>query len=364
MHAPVVAREIIKKAWEVADRTFEVLLRTPTGQGADLGSVVEKLRAINRIYEAIYTSRVRPGSSRISIPAEIAPFTKVRLIGASRSSSLGLEIEEPSPPPLTYDGDYETLPAQGPIVFRSMLRAVSKHAADDLAALFPEKADRVRVLTGLEELAPTPAEPSVVLRGLDGLDDLTLRPADREWFLQTLPSLAPEKKNIAGMIRAGTLGAAPRFKLYDGARVVRLRPPIDLLPTLQKEFGNVVKLSGVVHYTAAGGVSYMNEIESIEPYEHVVDHVATNTHEFVFNYPLKFTVDASLGPGGFALSNEHLDIHVYGRSLKEAFDLVGEHIEFLWDEYANADDAELHETGIQLKKKVRALIREASEVHG
>lgn len=159
-------------------------------------------------------------------------------------------------------------------------------------------------------------------------------------------------------------GASSRFRLFDGARTVEVRPADNQLGQMRDLFGRVIKIAGQVHYTPQGTISFMDEVHDVTEYTHRLEGAQTNERAFTFNRPLIFSADSSLDAKGFALHNDELDIHVFGNSLKEAFDSIGEHFDFLWDEYAKADESELHESALGLRAKLLEVVREVRQIDG
>lgn len=341
---------------------FEILLRTPRHEGADIAAVIDKLRAVEKLFSAVYSSRVRPGAARPTVPREISPYTQLKLLGANRSQSLGLQIAEPVAPPPEYDGGYAALPAQGFRAVRSAVAALKERNTDAMGSLFPEKADLVRVLDGFHALAPDVSQPSIVLRGLNGGSDIVLSQEDGEWAKSARPSLEPEPLALIGMVKAGTLGQNARFRIFDGTRSTLLLPAGDDLPVLRDLFGQVAKISGTATYTAKGQIQHVADITAIEPYTHSVRSVSTEAHNILFSRPLDLKVESSLESKGFALHNEEFSIHVYGHSLKEAVEDLGEEIEFLWSEYLSADQEEIHPSAHDLRNKLRELIKNVEAI--
>ncbi|MBT7485058.1 MAG: hypothetical protein HN673_01730 [Rhodospirillales bacterium] len=276
---------------------------------------------------------------------------------------MGFELQQPGPPPTGYDGAHHLLPRVGVEVFQKTMSVVPEGKTGELASIFPQKSDLVRAIVGLNKFLPLEHEPTVVLRGLNGGDDYQFLNRHREWLENEMPSLKSEKIKLTGMLKAGALGKKSVFRIFDGIRTITLLPSSDQTIDFRDLFGKVVELNGVAKYKPNGQISGVEEIENLAPHTHKVSSVESGERRFVFSRELSFSIDASTSEAGFLLSNQDLDIHSYGQSLREATEGISEQVEFLWDEYAQCDDNALHSSGKTLKDRILGIVEKVGPLN-
>jgi len=87
----------------------------------------------------------------------------------------------------------------------------------------------------------------------------------------------------------------------------------------------------------------------------VIGGVHLEDADLVFPRGLRFAVSLSDDNALFVARNEDLRLHTFGQSRAELLSKVRDEVAFLWAEYACADDSELSEDAIELKRTLRKL---------
>jgi predicted RNase H-like HicB family nuclease len=87
----------------------------------------------------------------------------------------------------------------------------------------------------------------------------------------------------------------------------------------------------------------------------VIGEVPLDEADLVFPRGLRFSVCLSDDNAFFVASNEELRVHTFGASRAELLSMVRFEVAFLWTEYASADDSELSDDAIELKRTLREL---------
>jgi hypothetical protein len=111
---------------------------------------------------------------------------------------------------------------------------------------------------------------------------------------------------------------------------------------------------------AEGQVLPVENFFDLSPfYLHSFGHSGRN---FSFINPLKLTPDCDEAKRLYCLEYAALGIDVFAYT-RDQLDLeLREHIAFLWDSYAMADDAELTESALQLKNKLLNTLNAITDV--
>ena len=343
----------------MSDHNFRIVIRAGAGEGVSLRTVVDKLSALEKIYEATTSATLRPGAGRIAIPDSVREVASLRLTEASPTASLSVAVSEPIVPP-AYQGDYRDLPPTLNSAFRNAVHAAANRDQAKIIQLFPEKADQLRVLNGFQQLAPADDEEPVLIEGLNS-DRLVFRQEHREWAEKSRPSLTPEKSSFIGMVRNGSLSENAQFKLYDGVRTVQLHPESNGVIKLRDLFGRVVKVSGVAHFDANGAVRRLADITQIEPFKYQPEQIAEGERRFYLAHRLSFDVAAALDGRGFTLTNDEVGITAFGRSLTQAIEAVAIDFSVLWDEIGLAEPEELHNSALGLRDFLRRTVNRVEE---
>ena len=267
-------------------RRFQVIIKSPHEQGAGLKTLVRRLNAIEKLYEAIGSAVLRPGAVRVSLPQDVKSLVTLEVVSAERTESLAIAVEQPILP-VKYSGEFEEFHGDVDEVFRSSVRTASSRDTQGFRRLFPEKVDQVRVLGYFKELSQSKYGPPTILSGLDGDEDrLQFDVAHSDWADMAMPSLAPENARVRGMIRAASLGSNPAFKLFDGARTIPLRPDSDSVGSLATKLSKVVEVEGRAIYNAKGGIKYIDEIDSVNQFFYSTSRIQHRNQNINRAYPL------------------------------------------------------------------------------
>ena len=342
----------------MASRQFKVVIKTPGHEGADLSSLINRLKAIERLFHATGSAILRPGASRSSIPKKAEELARLTVLEATRSGSLTVVISEPELP-VGYEGDYGALPEQIGRRFSQTLRAAASRRSADIVQLFPEKADLVRILKEVEALSPREGEPSTVVKGMRGASGaITFSTEHRLWARREMPSLAPERLTIRGILKRAALSAHPLFALFDGSRSVILRPELHQTQDLRDLFGRVVEVTGTAYYQPTGAIKHIENIRYVRPYTYKTKKLTTDDRVFVLRRELQYEIESSVDARDFILHNEELDSYSFGGTLPDAEALAAKDFAALWDEIAVASKEDLHETALDLRRELKKLVRQ------
>jgi hypothetical protein len=346
----------------MTDGTFKIVVRSGSAPGAAARIVLSKLAALQDLYDASVTAFLHPGAARTRVPDGAADLATLVISGATPTSSLAIAMSEPFVPD-GYDGKYGTMPRGVSPKFRGALKAGAEKNVDVIYALFPEKADQIRIFRAIKELSPGGKEDPVSIQGIDGIDNVIIfRLEHKEWADSSIPSLAPEAVTRHGMIRAGKLGSDATFRIYDGSSSVLLRPDQKGIARLAEFFGKVVEVSGLATYAPNGNISEINEISMVEPFEYRTREIEDGLRTFTLTEEISYRAEASIDTRGFTLINEGLGSISFGNTLSDAIEETERDFSAIWDDIAMADESEIHESALPLRMYLKGLVSDVKDI--
>jgi len=132
--------------------SFDMVLSDDLGRGGvGLNEAVSRLLALSELYSAVISSKTSPGNQRVRLPVW-AEAIQPTVSEASPTQSLKVAIELPSD---LDDDDYEKseLPRGCNRDFIDTVGAVVDEDDSKIVQLYPEKADRLRILQKISDLS-------------------------------------------------------------------------------------------------------------------------------------------------------------------------------------------------------------------
>ncbi|GBQ91279.1 hypothetical protein [Gluconobacter albidus] len=243
------------------------------------------------------------------------------------------------------------------------------------------------------------------LRAFDSGEDTRLKsviPNARErWFLAKAATglLPPEDSGLEIMIRAGTRGpfafkadrARSLLRTYDTPRppaideetvvgklraidyqqtIMTIKPgsnpalrmdyPLQLESWLQTNVRKRLKISGRPKTNARGDISSFDEIYNIvelEPHLQSIDHFTSGGTVFWTNRPISLPVTVYWVDRLFGFTDSQLGIDVVVDNLSELRVGVMSELDLVWRQYAQADDDELDDEAVEVKRHLLSRFR-------
>jgi|GEM_PF-4213112 len=155
--------------------SFDMVLSDDLGRGGvGLNEAVSRLLALSELYSAVISSKTSPGNQRVRLPVW-AEAIQPTVSEASPTQSLKVAIELPSD---LDDDDYEKseLPRACNRDFIDTVGAVVDEDDSKIVQLYPEKADRLRILQKISDLSGGQDGRPLLIYKLGGRSTIRLGP--------------------------------------------------------------------------------------------------------------------------------------------------------------------------------------------
>ncbi len=120
----------------------------------------------------------------------------------------------------------------------------------------------------------------------------------------------------------------------------------------------LVDIIGIAALDSEGGFKKLENIYNVNPNVKgiVLDRVEGNIYSYVFTKELFFKIKKT--DNYITVQQSDLNIDTYYQKDEDLHKTLGEELDFLWAEYAEAEDEHLHSTGIAFKKTLLSIIFE------
>lgn len=303
------------------------IMRTQTDdRRPSLRIVAKTLSSVQRLANELGRARaavspVFAGRSEAEIERECELF-----IGNIAYASVDLVLETALPPKELWD-DYAK-PALGPLVeddLRDFIQAVEAADLSKLESIAPDPTRRERALRAFLAGLPAP-DSGYVIQWASGRDPL--RPIQR-----------PTSEQIARLLCAS---AGEPDKVQANWAMIEGT----CIATIGKD-GRPTRVNEWLDYTVVSQ-------QDTEPY--VTSQVAGDDRLFILAQPI--TCPVTVEDHLLVLQYEPLGIRAYAATREEAVQDFGEEFAFRYDDYALAPDHELTRSAIELKRRLRELVKE------
>jgi len=343
-------------------RDFTIVISKDGGEGgADVATIIRRLRAFENLYEDLTLASLQPGKLNRYIPKSEQELTKLIITGAETTNSLAVHGNLPQAT-AQYTGVNRDLPDRTTGAMRNVFDAISRNKLGEIEDILPTPIDQFRVMKQMQALCPSESDVGdTEILGSIVSQPIVFVPQLREKISASVRQPDPETVQIKGVIRQGHLGENTWLEIYNGDSKIKIIVPESLRERSAGLLGHMVEVQGVMHYRKNCEPLYIQDVESLdETTISIRDTIAGNTR-LIFQRPIKFKSTASLDMKYFSLDHDDLGIYVCERSLFAAVEQAKAELAMIWNEYVVTDDA-LHPSGQKLADKLRTLVEHTEVV--
>jgi hypothetical protein len=341
---------------------FTIVISKDGGEnGADVATVIRRLRAFESLYEDLTLANLQPGKLNRYIPKVEQPLTKLIISGAKTTNSLAVYGSTPQATHL-YAGVNRDLPSRTTSTMRDLFGVVSRNKLAEVSDILPKPIDQFRAMKQLQSLCPSKDD----LGDTEILGDIVSSPIVfvpqlREKIISAVRQPDPEFVSIKGVIRQGHLGEHTWMEIYDGDSNIRVIVPAELRERSAELLGHMVSVQGEMQYRKNCLPLHIQNIDHLDETSVGVEETISGTTRLIFSRPIEFKSTASLDMKYFTLENDDLGIYACEKSLFAATEQVKAELAMIWAEYVVTDDL-LHESGQRLAHRFRALVGRTEEI--
>lgn len=294
-------------------------------------------------------------SSRGPLPSAILDTYSLEVSAEEKGSfTVGFDFAETEQLPI-----HEENRTQVAVKFRDVLDSVANRDAQKLYTTIPNSALRRRILRGLNEASSrTGSRYSLSFTDASSAGRWTIDDDVRQWVTQTLRRTSwKQQQEMWGQIIEVRVVHEYRFVILSRGTETKCSFEEDLLDEVVNNTGGIVRVSGEAVYTEKGLDRY--RVHSLEPLATGTTSVSVvqyGSHRYELSERLGVDVAYDDAEELWELRAPDVHISVVGSDVSHVFNGFCQDFDMLWREYVLSPDADLAESGMELKRYLSELV--------
>jgi hypothetical protein len=348
------------------DRSLTLRIEGPLSKEGKVpvGLLAAKLQSAQRMLLSIGTA-IAGGGSTGKFRETVSRACELDFVEAKKKC-LEVTMEIPPPEELFEEGD---IGLQSLERLSDTLKATEARDRETIEKLYPDRGQRTRVLRATMAMLPEEESDYIVCLSANGefhkltenlseyLSELS-RPPESLYFEESIETLTGVLYLIeveTGKRQIGIIREKRHIPCYFPPE---LEPLVkDLIP------GSLVEVKGRVSLTETGQIKEMEEVIDAIQIQLIPLYWSRLTYgDRKFSFSDRLVVSVDFQDGVWSHENENLGILAYGETRAESLDAFKDDFTACWDSIGQEDNRNLTRDAIQLKKKLRRLVKEVEEV--
>ena len=240
------------------------------------------------------------------------------------------------------------------------LKAIDSGDEAQLEAAVPNGRERWFLAKAASGLIPTEESGLEVMIRSGSRGPFAFKADRARSFLKAFDTRHPpsvEEETVAGKLRAIDYGQTIMTIKPGSDPALRMDYPLPLETWLQSNVRKRLKITGRPKFNNRGDISSFSDIETItelEPHLEPIDRFKSDGRLWGTNRPLSLPITVYWSDRLFSVRDLKLGIDVVSQEFDGLRDAVISELDFVWRQYAMAEDRELDEEALQVKRSLLA----------